>query len=175
MSIITGIYHYNKDMTKRELPFEYVGLTPSSCNNSAIRRATRRMGQIYDEAMAPCGLKATQYSLLLQIERGQGATMRQLAENLIMDLSALGHTLKPLLRDGHVKVEADETDRRSRRVYLTAQGKSKLVEGHPMWKKMHGAFDRVLGKEDANLLRKRLDVIASPDFANQVAEAMRNG
>jgi DNA-binding MarR family transcriptional regulator len=33
---------------------------------------------------------------------------------MIMDLSALGHTLKPLTRDGYVETVADRQDRRIR-------------------------------------------------------------
>jgi DNA-binding MarR family transcriptional regulator len=144
----------------------------SVCNNSAIRRAARRMGQIYDDALAPCGLKATQYSLLSQIKRGEGPTMRFLADRMVMDLSALGHTLKPLMRDGFVALLADEKDRRSRRVYLTKLGEEKLREGQQLWKLVHGNFDRIFGKEKAASLRETLDLVASGDFADQLTNAM---
>jgi DNA-binding MarR family transcriptional regulator len=84
--------------------------SPSVCINAAIRRAARRMGQIYDDAFEECGLRATQYSLLVQIDRVGTPTMRVLAEHLVMDLSALGHTLKPLIRDGLVELVVDERD-----------------------------------------------------------------
>jgi len=40
-----------------------------ACTNNALRRAARRLGQLYDEALAPIGLKATQVGLLGEITR----------------------------------------------------------------------------------------------------------
>jgi DNA-binding MarR family transcriptional regulator len=159
-------------MMPKESLIEQDGIANSVCNNSAIRRAARRMGQVYDDALAPCGLKATQYSLLSQIKRGQGATMRALAKNMVMDLSALGHTLKPLMRDGLVDLLADESDRRSRRVHLTKLGEEKLREGEQRWASVQGSFEKIFGKADADHLRRLLDFVASEKFADQVAGAM---
>jgi DNA-binding MarR family transcriptional regulator len=51
--------------------------------------------------------------------------MGEIAGALIMDLSALGHTLKPLIRDGYVETVADKDDHRIR---LTKAGEKKLAE-----------------------------------------------
>ncbi len=137
----------------------------SGCSNGAIRRAARRMGQIYDDAFAPAGLKGTQYSLLSQIFRLQGPTMRGLAQELVMDLSALGHTLKPLERDGYVELTVDATDRRCRRVNLTENGVRKYQEARKIWERIRSAFDDVYGVEEAAQLRATLDYVASAKFA----------
>ncbi|MDH4442337.1 MAG: MarR family winged helix-turn-helix transcriptional regulator, partial [Rhizobium sp.] len=78
------------------------------CTNSAIRRATRQLGQLYDDAMGDAGLKGTQFSLMSQIAVLGNPTQKTLAEAMVMDLSALGHTLKPLIRDGLVILMPDE-------------------------------------------------------------------
>ncbi|TJW81943.1 MAG: MarR family transcriptional regulator, partial [Mesorhizobium sp.] len=39
----------------------------SRCNNATLRRAARRLGRFYDDALAPSGLKGTQFGLLYQI------------------------------------------------------------------------------------------------------------
>ncbi|WP_248795646.1 MarR family winged helix-turn-helix transcriptional regulator [Pseudomonas sp. MWU13-2105] len=137
----------------------------SSCANGAVRRASRRLGQIYDEAFAPCGLKATQYSLLSHIARAEQPKMRDLALCLVMDLSALGHTLKPLVRDGLVLVQVDELDRRSRRVLLTEDGRRKYEEARLISQRMSCRFEQAFGEEETVQLRKTLDFIASDDFA----------
>ncbi|WP_297844595.1 MarR family transcriptional regulator [Pseudomonas sp.] len=123
------------------------------------------MGQIYDDAFAPAGLKGTQYSLLSQIFRLQGPTMRGLAQELVMDLSALGHTLKPLERDGYVELTVDATDRRCRRVNLTENGVRKYQEARKIWERIRSAFDDVYGVEEAAQLRATLDYVASAKFA----------
>ncbi|ARP93900.1 MarR family winged helix-turn-helix transcriptional regulator [Bordetella genomosp. 13] len=143
-------------------------LRVSVCTNSALRRATRRVGQLYDDALAPIGLRATQYSILAQIDRAGGSPLvGWMAEVLVMDLSALGHTLRSLARDGLVEVLPDQEDRRSRRVRLTRAGKSKLVKARVLWSDAHRRFEEAFGADEAAQLRLVLDAIASPAFVDR--------
>lgn len=143
-------------------------VAPSSCANGSVRRASRRLGQIYDEAFTDCGLKATQYSLLSQIARSGQPKMRDLAQALVMDLSALGHTLKPLVRDGLVELQVDETDRRSRRVLLTQAGQEKYAQARKVSERVQQVFDKTFGVEETVKLRQALDFIASESFAQSL-------
>jgi len=145
-------------MSKDTLP----GLT--ACNYAMLRRATRKLGQFYDDVQAPSGLKATQQGLLYQIHIGDEPAMGAIAAALVMDLSALGHTLKPLIRDGYVETFADPDDRRIKRVRLTAQGLVKLDEAMKLWQVAQQRFEDVVGKEKAERLRAVLDDIAALDF-----------
>ncbi|MFY1663396.1 MarR family winged helix-turn-helix transcriptional regulator [Pseudomonas sp. Pseu.R1] len=147
----------------------------SSCTNGSVRRASRRLGQIYDEAFVVCGLKATQYSLLSQIARSDEPRMRDLAQALVMDLSALGHTLKPLVRDGLVELQIDETDRRSRRVLLTAAGQQKYQEARKISERVSTIFDKTFGAEETAKLREALDFIASEGFAQSLLNELQAG
>ena len=45
----------------------------SRCHCAAIRKASRRISQLYDAALAPSGLKTTQRAILAQIRRSQPA------------------------------------------------------------------------------------------------------
>lgn len=146
---------------------------PSSCANGSVRRASRRLGQIYDEAFLSCGLKATQYSLLSHIARSDEPKMRDLAQALVMDLSALGHTLKPLVRDGLVELQVDETDRRSRRVLLTDAGKQKYQEARKISERVSQIFDKTFGVEETQKLRQALDHIASESFAQSLLSELQ--
>jgi DNA-binding MarR family transcriptional regulator len=145
-------------MSKEALP----GL--SLCNNAMLRRATRKIGQYYDDVLAPSGLKATQQGLLYQIHIGDEPAMGAIASALIMDLSALGHTLKPLIRDGYVETVADPDDRRIKRVRLTPQGLVKLDGAMKLWQVAQQRFEDVVGKEKAARLRAALDDISALDF-----------
>jgi DNA-binding MarR family transcriptional regulator len=97
-----------------------------------------------------------------------------LADHLVMDLSALGHTLKPLIRDGLVELVVDEEDRRSRRVHLTKDGRAKLEEARVIWKKVQISFDDAFGKPGAAQLRATLDLIASPDFSERMTALLES-
>ena len=146
-------------------------LPSSICSHAALRRATRRLGQIYDDALAPCGLRGTQVSLLFSIAAAGAPTMSELAAMLVMDLSALGHTLKPLQRDGLVRLVPDPRDRRARRVEITEAGAAKRAEAGPLWQAMHARFEAALGADEAARLRAELDRLASPAFAAALAAA----
>ncbi|RWE59327.1 MarR family winged helix-turn-helix transcriptional regulator [Mesorhizobium sp.] len=145
-------------MPKATLP----GLT--LCSNAMLRRATRKLGQFYDDVLAPSGLKATQQGLLYQIHIGDEPAMGDIAAALVMDLSALGHTLKPLIRDGYVETFTDPDDRRIKRVRLTPQGLIKLDEAMKLWRVAQQRFEDIVGKEQAARLRGALDDIAALDF-----------
>ncbi|MDX8526701.1 MarR family winged helix-turn-helix transcriptional regulator [Mesorhizobium sp. MSK_1335] len=132
----------------------------SSCNNATLRRAARSLGRFYDDALAPSGLKGTQFGLLFQIHVGSEPTMGTIAEALIIDLSALGHTLKPLIRDGYVETFADKDDRRVKRVRLTPQGETKLDEAIKLWSVAQQQFEDRVGAEQAAKLRAALDEVA---------------
>jgi DNA-binding MarR family transcriptional regulator len=90
----------------------------------------------------------------------QPPTMRELAEALVTDRSALGHTIRPLERDGLVALERDPEDRRRQYVVLTARGKAKHTEAKDLWQSAQDHFQRVFGKSNAAELRATLLRIA---------------
>lgn len=136
----------------------------SRCNNATLRRAARSLGRFYDDALAPSGLKSTQFGLIFQIHVMSEPAMGAIAEALIMDLSALGHTLKPLIRDGYVETFADKDDRRIKRVRLTSQGQTKLDEALKLWSVAQQQFEDKVGAEQAAKLRAALDAVADLDL-----------
>ncbi|CAN7254952.1 MULTISPECIES: MarR family winged helix-turn-helix transcriptional regulator [Ensifer] len=141
------------------------------CTNSALKRASRQLGQLYEDVLAPSGLRGTQYSLLSQIAHSKNASLRTLADLLVMDLSALGHTLKPLIRDGYVELVPDASDRRVKRVQLTPFGAKKQRETTDLWRKAQARFDNALGKQEAEALRRALNGISEASFAEAFTRA----
>jgi DNA-binding MarR family transcriptional regulator len=97
------------------------------CNCTALRKASRRVSQLYDEALASCGLRVTQLAILNQILRMGTPAMGELAQALVMDRGALAHNVKPLERDGLIAAAADPADRRNRLIALTRAGRRKIV------------------------------------------------
>lgn len=147
------------------------------CTNSAIRRAARQLGQLYDDIIEPSGLKGTQFSLLSQIalSGSDGTPLKPLAEGLVMDLSALGHTLKPLMRDGLVDLIPDEKDGRVKRARLTAPGAQKQAEALALWRDAQARFDAVFGAERSAEMRSLLGLVSAPEFAKAFRAAKPEG
>ncbi len=144
---------------------------PNLCNGTALRKATRRVSQLYDAVLASCGLRSTQRSILIQIARAGAPTMGDLAAALVLDRSALAHNLKPLERDGLVAVAVDPRDKRSRLVTLTKRGEAKLGESMSLWQEAQSRFETAFRAGNAVALRRSLALIASEEFANAFREA----
>jgi DNA-binding MarR family transcriptional regulator len=144
-------------------------LAELACTHTALRRAARRLGQLYDEAVAPSGLKATQVGLLGQIagvhDLGprEWPTLQALAERLAVSLSALTYALRPLTRDGLVELHPDAHDGRTKRAILTAPGEARLREAIVLWADANQRVEQVLGSSAA-ALRALADDVISPEF-----------
>ena len=140
------------------------GYRPGECFVGAARKASRRLTQFYDDALEPCGLRSTQYSILSELARFAGPpTLAELASALVSDRSAVGHNLRPLIRDGYVALEPGAKDRRERRVVLTAHGQSKHREARALWQAAQDEFLALYGKEHSENLRAALlDVAYDP-------------
>jgi DNA-binding MarR family transcriptional regulator len=147
------------------------------CNNSALRKATRRVSQLYDAVLAPSGLRSTQMAILTHIDRAGTPAMGELAAALVLDRSALGHNLKPLERDGLVELVANVDDGRSRLVRLTPAGRATLAEARVLWRQAQRRFEATFGTDRAAALRAALGEIASDGFAEmfQRADGGRDG
>jgi DNA-binding MarR family transcriptional regulator len=131
------------------------------CSVTALRKASRRVTQLYDDALAGTGLRSTQLAILHElVQRAEKPpTMAELAEVLVIERSALGHTLRPLERDGLIVLQEGE-DRRQRHVVLTPKGKAKYREGARAWQLAQDRFDEVFGRAEASALRATLLNIA---------------
>ena len=72
--------------------------------------------------------------------------MRELADAMVMDRSALGHNLRPLERDGLIALEESKEDRRRCHVVETAQGRAEHRKANRHWQTAQGRFEEVYGK-----------------------------
>src|ERR1700754_4702585 len=135
------------------------------CNCHSLRQATRRVTQLYDRMLAPTNLRATQYSLLVEIERLGPVSLNPLAEQMVMDRATLGHNIRPLEAQGYLTLSVGK-DRRSREVSLTPAGRKILAEATPLWQRAHTAFEGEIGVKQAAALRAVLHRIAGSEFAH---------
>ncbi|MFD1276618.1 MarR family winged helix-turn-helix transcriptional regulator [Streptomyces kaempferi] len=112
-------------------------MTPTStsvadqCNNLALRKAARYLGATYDKALAPVGLRATQFSILQRLSAHGEMTITGLADTIAMDRTTMASNLKPLAREGLVTVEPSAADRRARIAAITPDGLSRLKAALP--------------------------------------------
>jgi DNA-binding MarR family transcriptional regulator len=138
-------------------------MSRTACTCGSLRKASRRISQFYDTALAPVGIKSTQYAILSEVDRNSlegPITMCELASTMVMDRSTLGHNLKPLERDDLIVLRPSNHDRRKRYVELTKKGKSNLQKARRLWRHTEGRFEKIFGKQAAAELRSVLLSIA---------------
>jgi DNA-binding MarR family transcriptional regulator len=152
-----------------------IGAAPQDanpCNCTTLRKASRRISQLYDAALAPSGLKTTQRAILGALRRSGPASMGGLAAALVMDAGALAHTLKLLTRDGLVSLGVDPDDRRARLITLTDAGLAKLVETDALWAQAQLGFEAAFGGAKAEHLRAMMAMLVGDDFAASFAASL---
>ena len=132
----------------------------SRCLALHLRRAARRIGRLYDEALRPVDLNNGQFSLMAMLAAKDDWTMQSLADALGLDQSSLSAAVKPLMRRELIQVTASAEDRRVRTLGLTPTGRALVQEAQPLW---HGAQDRaeiLLGAHAPDDIRAALRSLA---------------
>src|SRR6476661_1998679 len=92
-----------------------------ACACGRLRRATRALTQLYDDLMAPAGLRVTQFSLLRTLARSGPMRINALAAAQLLDRTALSRNLDPLVERGLVEIVRGH-DARVREVAITRKG-----------------------------------------------------
>ena len=86
--------------------------------------------------------------------------MGPVASLLAMDRTTLTAALKPLERRGLVKILRDQSDRRTRILKLTDDGRSLLVGALPVWKRTHHEVEQLVPNGDSDVLRRSLQALS---------------
>jgi len=129
---------------------------PTEDDCFAIRQAARYVSQPYDRHLAQVGLTTTQFSIMGRIRRARRATMKQLADEMVMQRTTLVRAIQPLRRDGLVFSEALEPDRRELSIGLTEAGEARILAARVHWYAAQEEFEKRFGAERAEALRREL-------------------
>jgi DNA-binding MarR family transcriptional regulator len=111
----------------------------------SFRRTSRALTQLYENALRPLGLRATQFTILQALSLAGGVTQSRLGEMLAMDSTTLTRTLQIMVREGWIAERRGE-DRRERRLRLDKAGKTKFKRALPAWEKVQSRLRRQLGE-----------------------------
>jgi DNA-binding MarR family transcriptional regulator len=114
------------------------------CLCASLRRTTRAITHLYEEALRPLGLRATQFTILQALERTGEITQGELGELLAIDSTTLTRTLHIMRRNGWV-AERPGDDRRERWLALAKAGHAQLVRATPAWEKTQSMLQKKLG------------------------------
>jgi len=130
------------------------------CACRSIRHAARAVTQLYDHLLAPTGLRATQLTLLVALERAGPVPFTRLAEVLGMDRTTLTRNTRPLQRDG-LLVQRPGADRRVKLMQISDAGRRALAAAIPLWATAQRQITEGLGPGKWDAIRRDLQRIAS--------------
>ena len=122
-----------------------------NCTCFNLRKATRAVTQLFDEALKPCGLYATQFTLLAAVSSNENVAITELSKALVMDRTTLSRNLKPLQKSGWVEV-LPGLDKRTKALSLTLSGKKVLKQAMIHWKEVQNEVVMTLGNGNWELL-----------------------
>ena len=80
----------------------------AACVCLNLRKMSRIITQMYDEALKPSGLRSTQLPVLVTLVSVGSMTVNDLADDLVMDRTSLSRLLRPLVARGLVKMTPGE-------------------------------------------------------------------
>ena len=130
------------------------------CLAHAIRRADRVVSQLYNEYLAPVGIRVTQFSVLRALDIMGTTTASQIQVALVMDQTTVSRALKPLIRDGYIVV-AEGATRREKSLTLSADGKKLYKQALVPWNKAQQMLRKKLGKGRDDLLIELSDRVVA--------------
>ncbi len=107
-------------------------MLPTECLCTRLRRASRGVSKLYDDALSGVGVSVAQYSLLRHLQRLDQPSITDLADAVGLERSTLGRNLRLLEGRGLVAL-ADGADQRNRLVSLTITGEKLLAEALDAW------------------------------------------
>src|SRR5271170_7724380 len=142
------------------------------CTCLRMRRASRRMTALYDQALAPTGITINQFGLLANLygvglAGSEGLSIGAIAERLGADPTTLNRTLKPLTARALVKNSSDPSDGRVRIVRITPRGKREFLKAVLFWRRAQARVERELGAKPTAALNDLLDR-SSSEFAQML-------
>ncbi len=128
------------------------------CMCASVRQTGRALTNLYDEILAPSGLRVMQFSLLAHLANVDETTLTRLAEVRMLDRTTLTRNLGPLERDGLVTVTAG-ADRRTRVVRITDAGRAAMKRAFPYWVQAQQQMIAGLGSERFGALLDELAAV----------------
>ena len=103
------------------------------CTCANLRSATRAVTQLYDAALRPSGLTASQFAILATLSALGAVAQSVLAHALVMDRTTLIRNLRPLVDRG--LIDAAPTGRRGQKTLsLTTAGEGAYRNALPHWR-----------------------------------------
>lgn len=126
------------------------------CTCFMVRSLSRKISQLYDDALAPSGLRGTQFSLLAQARKGEAGeplTVSALAERMNTDRTTMTRNIRALETAGLIGIQRGR-DARSRCVVVTPAGEAAFRDAVSLWREAQAQVRSICGAEPVQELER---------------------
>jgi DNA-binding MarR family transcriptional regulator len=135
---------------------------PETCTLNALRKLMRCVAKEYDEQLAPVGLRSTQFSLLVTLQKCGIVSISHLAQVLVMERTTLTRNIKPLM-DKRLIENRVEKDKRVRLIMITEKGIELLATAEPLWNQAQQRLVEKLGEDRWQHLMSEMSFLTKPE------------
>ncbi len=126
------------------------------CVFSRTRMLDRVLSRLFDDSLAPLGIRANQLTVLALLGATEGLRAADVAQYLEMDKSTVSRGVALLRARGWVEESAGPT-KTSRSLAVTVEGRALLRETLPLWRSAGEGARETLGEESVEALRGAAD------------------
>jgi DNA-binding MarR family transcriptional regulator len=140
---------------------QVVGTIAGCCIGARVRLLNRVITSLYDNALRPLGVKASQFNILVVAGKLGLARPAEVCQILRLDASTLSRNVERMRTQGWLEVVPAE-DARTQPFRLTNQGKRLLEQAASAWKKAQREAERLLGDDGMALLNKLAGKLGMP-------------
>jgi DNA-binding MarR family transcriptional regulator len=133
----------------------YVHRGRRECAFSQLKLLGRIVGTIYDRALEPVGLRASQLALMWAIVAMEPVDMTTLGTTIHTDQTTLSRTVQTLRRMRLVSVKPGP-DRRVKLLALSATGKARFAAAMPYWENAQREAGRIMSLDVVSALGKQV-------------------
>jgi len=120
--------------------------TASACISTRVRQLSRIVTRVYDDALRPLGITASQFTLLTQLAQQDGITAVEIGHALDIEKSTLSRNLKRLLALGLITMDPP-AGRRGRGLHLTPKGVTVIKQAYPVWMDAQSRTVKTMGAD----------------------------
>ncbi|MEE8584807.1 MAG: MarR family winged helix-turn-helix transcriptional regulator [Acidobacteriota bacterium] len=132
-------------------------LIAQECIAVRVRRLNRVITKLYDDALRPLGIKASQLNILVVIGRSGLIRPAEICNRLALEFSTVSRNADRMRARGWIEFVDDERDGRAHQLRLSGKGKRLLEKAKPAWEKAQQKATDLLGGEGVSALFRAAD------------------
>jgi len=141
---------------------EIADVIAQNCVAGHLRLINRVVTSLYDNALRPLGIKASQFNILVVAGKRGLIRPTQVCEILRLDASTVSRNVERMRVQGWLEVVPTD-DAREQPFRLTARGRRLLEKSAPGWGRAQAETKQLLGDDGVALIRKMAGKLGMPE------------